>query len=115
MSDFNSEIRKGFLKIFILKIIDEGPNHGYDIIQEITRKSNGKWTPSPGSIYPALENLELKGYITSQELDRRKVYTITEKGKGALVQMKAKRREMIQELNVFLGDLLEEKNDGKGN
>ena len=76
----NNEIRKGFLKIIILKSIQEKPIHGYDIIHLIQEKSRGNWTPSPGSVYPALEQLESKGYIVSEEVERKKVYSITPKG-----------------------------------
>ena len=102
---FNNEIRKGFLKMILMKIIQEKPTHGYEIIQLIKEKSGGRWTPSPGSIYPALEYLVSKGYISSEEIERKKVYTITPKGEKAIEQMKTKRDQMIKELTVFLGDL----------
>ncbi len=63
---FNNEIRKGFLKMILMKIIKDKPTHGYEIIQLIQEKSGGRWTPSPGSVYPALEYLESKGYIVSR-------------------------------------------------
>lgn len=107
----NSEIRKGFLKIIILRIIMESPAHGYDIIHGIERKSNGHWKPSPGSVYPALEYLESKGYITGKEEDRKKVYHITPKGMRALEQMKEKKMQLLQEIKTFLGDILEENYD----
>ncbi|MCD1295105.1 PadR family transcriptional regulator [Methanocella sp. CWC-04] len=101
---FNNEIRKGFLKLFLLKIIKEKPTHGYDIIQLINQKSEGRWMPSPGSVYPALEFLESKGYISSEEVDRKKVYTITPKGENAVEHISEKRRELINDLLTFLGD-----------
>jgi DNA-binding PadR family transcriptional regulator len=102
---FNNEIRKGFLKMILMKIIQEKPTHGYEIIQLIKEKSCGRWTPSPGSIYPALEYLVSRGYVTSEEIERKKVYTITPKGEQVIEQMKKKRDEMIKELTTFLGDL----------
>jgi DNA-binding PadR family transcriptional regulator len=102
---FNNEIRKGFLKMILLKIIKDKPTHGYEIIRLIQEKSNGRWTPSPGSIYPALEYLVSKGYITSEEIERKKVYTITPKGEQVIELMKQKRDEMIKELTTFLGDI----------
>ena len=54
---FNNEIRKGFLKMILMKIIKDKPTHGYEIIHLIQEKSGGRWTPSPGSVYPALEHL----------------------------------------------------------
>lgn len=102
---FNREIRKGFLKMILLKTINEKPTHGYEIISLIKEKSGGRWTPSPGSVYPALEYLESKGYITSREIERKKVYSITPKGDQMIGQMKKKHEEMLKELTVFLGDI----------
>jgi DNA-binding PadR family transcriptional regulator len=102
---FNNEVRKGFLKIILLKTISEKPTHGYEIIQNIQEKSGGRWTPSTGSVYPALEYLESKGYITSEEVERKKIYTISPKGKDVLLQMRKKKDEMLKELMVFLGDI----------
>ncbi|WP_424357331.1 PadR family transcriptional regulator [Methanocella sp. MCL-LM] len=103
----STEMRKGFLKVMILHIVKERPSHGYEIIQEIEKKTHKGWTPSPGSVYPALEALEKKGYVQCEEMDRKKVYTITEKGKAALEQIHAKRRQWLQELEAFFGDILE--------
>jgi DNA-binding PadR family transcriptional regulator len=107
----NNEMRKGFLKVIILHTVQERPSHGYEIIQEIEKKTRGGWTPSPGSVYPALEFLEKKGYIKGEEVDRKKVYSITEKGTETLEQIHAKRRQWIQELRAFFGDILEAEND----
>jgi DNA-binding PadR family transcriptional regulator len=102
---FFKEIRKGFLKAILLNIIHEKPIHGYDIIRTIAEKSHDRWTPSPGSVYPALEYLESKGYIVSQEVERKKVYTITPKGEEAIEKMKNLRSEMLKELSAFFGNL----------
>jgi DNA-binding PadR family transcriptional regulator len=71
------EIRRAFLKYIVLKIIKDKPTHGYEIIKTIELRSNGRWTPSTGSIYPILEGLESSGCILSEEIERRKVYSIT--------------------------------------
>ncbi|CAJ35293.1 PadR family transcriptional regulator [Methanocella arvoryzae] len=109
----NNEMRKGFLKVMLLHIVQERPSHGYEIIQEIGKKTHGGWAPSPGSVYPALDFLEKRGYIQCEEVDRKKVYSITEKGVGALDQIHARRQQWIQELNAFFGDVLEENHDGQ--
>ncbi|HUL62621.1 MAG TPA: PadR family transcriptional regulator [Methanocella sp.] len=102
---FHKEIRKGFLKAILLVIIHEKPIHGYDIIQLMKERSGGRWTPSPGSVYPALEHLEAKGYIVSEEVDRKKVYTITPKGEQAIGKMNEMRNEMLRDMTAFFGDL----------
>ena len=102
---FNNEVRKGFLKLILMNIIREKPTHGYEIIQKVQEKSGGRWTPSPGSVYPALEFLESKGYIASQEVERKKVYSITPRGEEVIERMRQKREEMLKELTAFLGDV----------
>ncbi|MHC1601512.1 MAG: PadR family transcriptional regulator, partial [Candidatus Nezhaarchaeales archaeon] len=75
---------KGLLKIIILFMLMEGPKHGYEIIQEVTKRSMGLWRPSPGSLYPVLKSLEADGYVTAEETRYgakvRKTYAITDKG-----------------------------------
>jgi hypothetical protein len=44
--------RRGDIKFLILEVLAEGPRHGYDIIVELENKSNGRYRPSPGSVYP---------------------------------------------------------------
>lgn len=102
---FNNEIRKGFLKMILMKIIKEKPTHGYEIIQMIREKSGGRWTPSPGSVYPALEYLESKGYIASEEIERKKVYSITPKGEQMIEHMRKKTEEMRKDLTAFFVDM----------
>jgi DNA-binding PadR family transcriptional regulator len=106
-----NEIRKGFLKMFILRVIQERPSHGYEIIHEIEARTEGHWTPSPGSIYPALEHLEKKGYISGEESDRKKIYTITPTGVSALQQVHERKKQFMLELTALFGENLEEKND----
>ncbi len=101
---FNHEMRKGFLKMFVLKIINGKPIHGYDIIQEIEAKTKGHWVPSPGSVYPVLEFLQTKGYISMEEIDRKKVYTITTEGKKALDYIDGRRKEIFEEINTLFGE-----------
>ncbi len=102
------EMRRIILKAMILKIIGEKPTHGYEIIKEVERRTNGRWTPSPGSIYPALDSLESMGWIRSEEVERRKLYTITPKGRAALERLKAKWMEQVQEITRFFETIIEE-------
>lgn len=83
-SEIDIELKRIFLKFLILKIISERPTYGYEIIQEIKRQSDGRWAPGCGSIYPALNKLESNGWIIVDDIDRRKVYSITPDGRAAL-------------------------------
>jgi DNA-binding PadR family transcriptional regulator len=64
----------------VLALLAEQPMHGYQIIQEIGQRSGGAWKPSPGSVYPTLQQLEDEGLVRAQELDGRRVYRLTEDG-----------------------------------
>ena len=54
--------------------------HGYQIIQEITARSGGTWRPSPGSVYPTLQQLEDEGLVDGDKQDGRRVVRLTEAG-----------------------------------
>ncbi|HSU26219.1 MAG TPA: PadR family transcriptional regulator [Pyrinomonadaceae bacterium] len=71
-------MRRGDMKFLLLEVLKEGPRHGYDIISELERQSG--YRPSPGSIYPTLQMLEEGGFLTSEQVEGKKVYSITEEG-----------------------------------
>ena len=57
--------------------------HGYEVITELEAQSGGRWRPSAGSIYPTLQQLADEGLVTSEEIDGRRVYALTDEGKAA--------------------------------
>lgn len=72
--------RGGDVRAAALLLLAEEPKHGYQLIQEIGEKSEGAWTPSPGSIYPVLQQLEDEGLLTFERVDGRKTATLTDEG-----------------------------------
>ncbi len=76
--------RRGDIRTASLLLLAEEPRNGYAIMQEIEERSNGVWRPSPGSIYPALAQLEDEGLIRSEEVDGRKHFAITDAGRELL-------------------------------
>jgi DNA-binding PadR family transcriptional regulator len=76
-------VRRGDVRAAILDLLAEGqPWNGYQIIQEITARTDGLWRPSAGSVYPALQQLEDEGLINAEAgEDRRRMYTLTEAGR----------------------------------
>ncbi len=72
---------RGNVRAAILAILTEGPMHGYQIIQDIEKRSNGAWKPSAGSVYPTLQLLADEGLIQAKEASGRKTYSITASGK----------------------------------
>jgi DNA-binding PadR family transcriptional regulator len=76
--------RRGDIKFWILAVLAEGPRHGYDIITALEEKTNGRYRPSPGSVYPTLTLLEESGYITGDASDGKRIFTITDAGRELL-------------------------------
>jgi len=80
----------GDLHLVILHLIAEKPRHGYEIIKAITDLTGGVYTPSPGTIYPALTLLEEQGHITAAaQTDGKKSFTLTESGQDYLTSHQA--------------------------
>jgi DNA-binding PadR family transcriptional regulator len=67
----------------LLVVLAERPMYGYELITELEARSSGRWRPSPGSIYPALSRMEEEGLLTAEELNEKKVYSLTARGREA--------------------------------
>jgi DNA-binding PadR family transcriptional regulator len=76
--------RRGDIRTAALLLLAEEPRNGYQIMQEVQERSGGIWSPSPGSVYPALAQLEDEGLIRTQESDGRKLFAITDEGRALL-------------------------------
>ncbi|OIK28574.1 PadR family transcriptional regulator [Streptomyces malaysiense] len=74
--------RRGDVRASILALLTERPMHGYEMIQEIAERSGGAWKPSPGSVYPTLQMLEDEGLIVSESEGGKKLFSLTESGRG---------------------------------
>src|SRR3954470_14219920 len=73
--------RPGDVLAAMLVLLDEQPQNGYQLIQEIERRSDGMWKPSPGSVYPALQQLEDEGLVRASETEGRRTYDLTPEGR----------------------------------
>jgi len=71
-------MRRGWLRPWVISMIARSPKNGAEIIDEIEKMSWGGWRPSPGSIYPLLEQMVQEGAIRKREDGR---YELTDKGK----------------------------------
>src|SRR6266511_2215675 len=74
--------RRGDVRAAILAVLAEQPMNGYQIIQEIAERSGGVWKPSPGSIYPTLQQLEDEGLVTADAEVGRRTFTLTDEGRA---------------------------------
>lgn len=89
----------GDLHLVLLSLIAERPRHGYELIKSITVMANGVYSPSPGTIYPALTLLEEQGSIREEESEgSRKRYAITEEGRAYLAENAAPLEELRQRI-----------------
>ena len=73
-------VPRGDVRTAVLLLLAEEPMHGYQLMQAIAERSGGTWTPSPGAIYPTLNQLEDEGLVTVQADAGRKLATLTEAG-----------------------------------
>jgi DNA-binding PadR family transcriptional regulator len=78
--------RRGDIRTAALLLLAEEPRNGYQIMQEVQERSDGVWRASPGSVYPALQQLEDEGLIRSEEIDGRKLFKLTDDGRAHLEQ-----------------------------
>ncbi|WP_371404809.1 PadR family transcriptional regulator [Kribbella sp. NBC_00662] len=74
--------RRGDVRAAILAVLAEQPMNGYQIIQEIAERSGGVWKPSPGSIYPTLQQLEDEGLVTADAEVGRRTFQLTDEGRA---------------------------------
>jgi DNA-binding PadR family transcriptional regulator len=73
--------RRGDVRAGILALLAESPRNGYQIMQELTERSRGMWRPSPGSVYPALQQLQDEGLVRSEEAGTGRVFHLTDGGR----------------------------------
>jgi len=98
----------GRLRLYLLKLLDESPRHGYDVIRELEDRFMGLYSPSAGTVYPRLARLEAEGLVTHQVSEGRKVYRITEAGRAELGARQGDLDDLEQEIAGSVRDLATE-------
>jgi DNA-binding PadR family transcriptional regulator len=102
----------GRLRLYLLKLLDESPKHGYEIIQQLKERFDGLYAPSAGTVYPRLSRLESEGLIRHETDERgRKVYHITETGQGELAARADDMTALESEIRASVRDLADEIRD----
>jgi len=96
-------VPKGFLRYQVLKLLNEKPMSGSELMGEIERQTEGRWRPSPGSIYPLLSWLQDNGHIKEADGQEAGVkrYALTESGKALLAEHDKRREEMRKRFPHF--------------
>jgi DNA-binding PadR family transcriptional regulator len=77
-------VRRGDVRSAVLALLDDRPMHGYEMIQELEERTGGRWRPSAGSIYPTLQLLEDEGLVKAEQVDDKRVFSLTDSGKEAV-------------------------------
>lgn len=80
--------RRGDVRVAMLSALAEEPMHGYQIMQRLEERSGGLWRPSPGSVYPTLQLLEDQGLIEGQDVQGRRVFSLTDSGREEVAKLK---------------------------
>ncbi|WP_345650095.1 PadR family transcriptional regulator, partial [Streptomyces tremellae] len=101
----------GRLRLYLLKLLDEAPRHGYEVIRLLEERFQGLYAPSAGTVYPRLAKLESEGLVTHATEGGRKVYSITDAGRaelagrgGELAELELEIRESVSELAAEIRD-----------
>ncbi|MFH8880743.1 helix-turn-helix transcriptional regulator [Streptomyces californicus] len=101
----------GRLRLYLLKLLDEAPRHGYEIIRLLEERFQGLYAPSAGTVYPRLAKLEAEGLVTHATEGGRKVYSITDAGReelagrgGELADLELEIRDSLSELAAEIRD-----------
>jgi DNA-binding PadR family transcriptional regulator len=93
---------QGDLKYVILKLLEEKPRHGYEIIKELEDRFRGAYAPSPGTVYPTLTMLEDLGYAkATQEEGGKRIYEITPEGRIYLAENKSTVEDIFERISDF--------------
>lgn len=84
---WSGTIKMGLSKFFILRVLHDGPMHGYDVARTVERTTGGCCSPTEGTIYPVLREFESGGFVTATETivqgRQRRVYALTDAGRAA--------------------------------
>ncbi|WFE52008.1 PadR family transcriptional regulator [Micromonospora sp. WMMD1155] len=95
----------GRLRLYLLKLLDDGPKHGYELIRLLEDRFLGLYAPSAGTIYPRLQRLEAEGLVSHTAAGGRKTYDITDAGRAELRQRAGELTELEADIAASVADL----------
>ncbi|MBU7596462.1 helix-turn-helix transcriptional regulator [Streptomyces sp. P38-E01] len=98
----------GRLRLYLLKLLDETPRHGYELIRLLEERFQGLYAPSAGTVYPRLAKLEAEGLIEHATEGGRKVYSITAAGLAELADRQGELADLELEIHESLTALADE-------
>ncbi len=95
----------GSLRLYLLRLLEEGPKHGYELIRMLENRFHGLYAPSAGTIYPRLARMEADGLIAHTAAGGRKVYEITDAGRAELADRSDELSRLETEIHASVADL----------
>ncbi|MGW5124505.1 helix-turn-helix transcriptional regulator [Streptomyces sp. NPDC004069] len=98
----------GRLRLYLLKLLDEAPRHGYEVIRLLEERFQGLYAPSAGTVYPRLAKLEAEGLVTHTTEGGRKVYAITDAGRAELADRSGELADLELEIRESVAELASE-------
>ncbi|MEV6152828.1 helix-turn-helix transcriptional regulator [Nonomuraea sp. NPDC052129] len=98
----------GRLRLYLLKLLEESPRHGYEVIRLLQDRFLGVYSPSPGTIYPRLARLEEEGLVTHEVIEGKKVFSITDRGRDELNARLDELDDLEQEISASVRDIARE-------
>ncbi|GAA4674093.1 PadR family transcriptional regulator [Phytohabitans rumicis] len=105
----------GRLRLYLLKLLDDGPKHGYELIRLLENRFLGLYAPSAGTIYPRLQRMEAEGLVAHTAAGGRKVYEITDAGRmelrqraGELAALESDIRASVEDLTSLANEIQDE-------
>lgn len=101
----------GRLRLYLLKLLAEGPKHGYELIRLLENRFLGLYAPSAGTIYPRLARMEVEGLVSHTAAGGRKIYEITGAGRAELTARAGELAALESEIHASVADLSSLAND----
>jgi DNA-binding PadR family transcriptional regulator len=100
---------QGDLRYVVLRLLEEKPRHGYEIIKALEERFSGAYAPSPGVVYPTLQLLEDLGYARVRpESEGKKVYEITDAGRAYLAENRDTVDSIFDRISTLVGHFMDE-------
>lgn len=104
-------VARGNVRAAVLLLLEEQPLHGYQLIHEIAHRSGGFWRPSPGSIYPAVQQLEDEGLVRVETAGGRRVIHLTDAGRAYVEERREELGMPWETVTESVGDNVVELHD----
>jgi DNA-binding PadR family transcriptional regulator len=93
----------GEVRLALLSLLEQGSKHGYELMKELEARSGGIYRASAGAVYPALQQLEDEGLVTSEQSDGKRTYHLTEAGRQELARESEAVRRIWQRAEQWEG------------